>query len=64
MALGQGGGGHSQVADNEINRNAQIRRVIMIPADSRRTRMRVVRTAEATVTMLLYESLNAKVNMN
>ena len=36
----------------------------MIPADSRRTSMRVMRTAEATVTMLLYESLNAKVNMN
>ena len=36
----------------------------MIPADSRRTSMRVIRTAEATVTMLLGESLNAKVNMN
>ena len=36
----------------------------MIPADSRRTSMIVMRTAEATVTMLLDESLNAKVNMN
>ena len=36
----------------------------MIPGDSRRTSMRVMRTAEATVTMLLDESLNAKVNMN
>ena len=36
----------------------------MIPADSRRTSMRVMRTAEATVTILLDESLNAKVNMN
>ena len=36
----------------------------MIPADSRRTSMRVMRTAEATVTMLLDKSLNAKVNMN
>ena len=36
----------------------------MIPTDSRRTSMRVMRTAEATVTMLLDESLNAKVNMN
>ena len=36
----------------------------MIPKDSRRTSMRVMRTAEATVTMLLEESLNAKVNMN
>ena len=36
----------------------------MIPADSRRTRMRVMRTTEATVIMLLDESLNAKVNMN
>ena len=36
----------------------------MIPADSRRTSMRVMRTAEATVTMLLDESLNSKVNMN
>ena len=36
----------------------------MIPDDSRRNSMRVMRTAETTVTMLLYESLNAKVNMN
>ena len=36
----------------------------MIPADSRRTSMRVMRNAEATVTMLLDESLNSKVNMN
>ena len=36
----------------------------MIPSDSRRTSMRVMRTAEATVTMLQDESLNAKVNMN
>ena len=36
----------------------------MIPADSRRTSMIVMRTAEATVTMLLDKSLNAKVNMN
>ena len=36
----------------------------MIPADSRHTSMRVMRTAEATVTMLLDESLNANVNMN
>ena len=36
----------------------------MIPADSHHTRMRVMSTAEATVKMLLDESLNAKVNMN
>ena len=36
----------------------------MIPSDSRRTIMIVMRTAEATVTMLLEKSLNAKVNMN
>ena len=36
----------------------------MIPADSRRTSMRVMRTSEATVTMIVDESLNAKVNMN
>ena len=36
----------------------------MIPADSRRTSMPVMRNAEATVTMLLDKSLNAKVNMN
>ena len=36
----------------------------MIPGDSRRTSMRVMRTAEATVTMLLDKSLNEKVNMN
>ena len=36
----------------------------MIPGDSRRTSMRVMRTAEATVTMLLDKRLNAKVNMN
>ena len=36
----------------------------MIPADSRRTSMRVMRTAEATITMLLEKGLNAKVNMN
>ena len=36
----------------------------MIPADSRRTSMRVISTYEATVTMILDESLNAKVNMN
>ena len=59
MALGQGGGGHSQVAYYVINRNAQIRSVIMIPADSRRTIMRVMRTAEATITMLLEKSVNA-----
>ena len=36
----------------------------MITADSSRTSMRVMRTAEATVTMLLDKSFNAKVNMN
>ena len=36
----------------------------MIPADSLRTIMRVMRTSEYTVTTLLEESLNAKVNMN
>ena len=36
----------------------------MTPDDSRRTGMIVMRTAEATVTMLLDESLNDKVNMN
>ena len=36
----------------------------MIPADSRRNIMRVMRTAEVTVTMLLEEILNDKVNMN
>ena len=36
----------------------------MIPDDSRRTSKRVMRTAEATVTMLLDKILNAKVNMN
>ena len=36
----------------------------MIPADSRRTSMIVMRTSEATVTILLEESLNVKVNMN
>ena len=35
----------------------------MIPGDSRRTSMRVMRTAEASVTMLLDKSLNAQVNM-
>ena len=64
MALGQGWSGHSRGADNEININVQRRRVIMIPADSLRTSMIVMRTAEATVTMLLDKSLNAKFNMN
>ena len=64
MASGQGIGGHSRGANNEINRNAQRRRVIMIPPDSRRTSMRVMRTAEDNVTMLLEKILNAKVNMN
>ena len=36
----------------------------MIPAGSCRTSMQVMRTAEATVTMLLDKILNAKVNMN
>ena len=36
----------------------------MIPDDSRRTSMRVMRTSESTLTMILDESLNAKVNMN
>ena len=36
----------------------------MIPTGSRRTSMRVMRTAEATAKMLLEKSLNAKVNMN
>ena len=36
----------------------------MIPADSLRTGMRVMRTAEATVTLLLDKSLNAIVNIN
>ena len=36
----------------------------MIPDDSRCTSMRVISTAEATVTILLEESLNAKFNMN
>ena len=36
----------------------------MISANSRRTSMRVMRTAEATVRMLLDKRLNAKVNMN
>ena len=46
MASGQEWGEYSRGADNEINRNAQRSRVIMIPADSRRTSMRVMRTAE------------------
>ena len=53
MALGQGWGGHSRGADNEMKINARRRRVIMIPADSRPTSMRVMRAAEATVTMLM-----------
>ena len=64
MASGQGCGGHSCCADNEINRNAQRRIVIMISVDSHRISIIVIRTAEATVTMLLDEILNAKVNMN
>ena len=64
MASGKGRGGNSHGANNEININAQRRRVIIIPADSRRTSMRVIMTTEATVTMLLDESLNAKFNMN
>ena len=36
----------------------------MIPADSRRTSMRVMRTAEATVTILLEEILNTTLNTN
>ena len=36
----------------------------MIPADSRLTSMRFMRTTEAIVTMLLDERLNSKVNMN
>ena len=36
----------------------------MIPADSLRTSMRVVRTVEDTVTMILDKSLNGKFNMN
>ena len=36
----------------------------MIPADSCRINMIFMRTAEATVTMLLDKNLNAKVNMN
>ena len=36
----------------------------MIPGDSRRTSMRFMRTAEATVTMILDKILNAKANMN
>ena len=53
MASGQGWGGNICGADNEINRNAQRIRFIMIPADSLRTSMRAMRTTEATVTMLL-----------
>ena len=64
MASGQGWGGHSRGADIEMNINAQRGRVIIIPADSRRTSMRFMRTAETTVTMLLDENLNAKFNMN
>ena len=64
MDLSLGWGGHSCGADNEINRNAQRKRVIMIPADSRHTSMRVMTTAEATVTMILDERLNAKVYIN
>ena len=36
----------------------------MIPANSRHISMRVMRIAEATVTMFLEEILNAKVNIN
>ena len=36
----------------------------MIPVDSHCISIRVMRSVEATVTMLLDESLNAKVNMN
>ena len=36
----------------------------MIPDYSRRTSMRVMRTAEATVTMILDKRLNSKVNMD
>ena len=36
----------------------------MIPADSSRTSMRGMRTAGATITMLMDKSLNVRVNIN
>ena len=64
MASGQGWGGHSHGANNEIYRRAQRRRVIMFPANSHRNIIRGMRSAEATITMLLEKSLNSKVNIN
>ena len=47
-----------------MKKNAQRRRVIMIPDDSRRISMRGMRNAEATITMLGDKILNSKFNTN
>ena len=64
MASGQGWGRHGRDADDEMNRNTQKIRVIMMPANSSLTNMRVMRTTVVTVTMVLDENLDANVNMN
>ena len=64
MPLVQGWGGHGCDADNEMNINAQRRRVILMPSDSSFPHMRVMRTTDIAVTMLLGENLNASVKMN
>ena len=56
MASVQDQGGHGRDADYEINRNAR-RRVIMMTDDSSLTNMRVMRTTEVTVAMLLDKNL-------
>ena len=58
MASVQGRNEHRRESNNEINRNAQKRRVIMMPDNLRLTNMRSMRTTEVNDIYILYVNLN------
>ena len=64
MDLGQVQGVHVCDADDQMNKNTQTRRYIMMPTDSILTNIRVVKTSEVITTMLLYETIDTNANIN
>ena len=58
MASVQGRNEHRRESNNEINRNARKRRVIMMPDNLRLTNMRSMRTTEVNDIFIIYVNLN------
>ena len=61
--MGQVQYGHGCDSDNQLNRNSQIRKVIMIPDDYILTSMRNMRTIKVTIKIILDENLDENFNM-